>query len=152
MKKNYTEYKCSICDLEAKWQGKDLTLILDHINGDNHDHRYENLRWVCPNCNQQLETTGYKKMRTKQKLKKKYYCVDCGEEISCGATRCQKCHGKQRHTCTRPSKEELRNLISTTSIVKIGAMFGVSDNAIRKWCKSYDLPYKKIDIDNLKQL
>ena len=38
--------------------GKVLTLILDHKNGHNHDDRLENLRWVCPNCNQQLDTTN----------------------------------------------------------------------------------------------
>ena len=48
----YTDYKCSICGQEPFWQGKDLTLILDHINGHNKDDRLENLRWVCPNCNQ----------------------------------------------------------------------------------------------------
>jgi len=48
-----------------EWQNKPLTLILDHINGNNKDHRLENLRWVCPNCNQQLETTGFKSIRTK---------------------------------------------------------------------------------------
>ena len=41
------------------WQGKPLTLILDHKNGNNRDNRLENLHWVCPNCNQQLPTTGY---------------------------------------------------------------------------------------------
>lgn len=56
----YTEYKCSICGLEPFWNGKTLTLILDHINGKNHDDRLENLRWVCPNCNQQLDTTNGK--------------------------------------------------------------------------------------------
>jgi len=61
---NYTEYKCSICGQEPIWQGKELTLILDHINGINNDDKLENLRWVCPNCNQQLETTGFKEMRT----------------------------------------------------------------------------------------
>lgn len=58
-KGNYTEYKCSICNMEPVWQGKPLTLILDHINGKNTDDRLENLRWVCPNCNQQLSTTGF---------------------------------------------------------------------------------------------
>ena len=59
-------YQCSICGLEPMWQGKALTLILDHINGINNDNRLENLRWVCPNCNQQLDTTGYKEMRVKK--------------------------------------------------------------------------------------
>ena len=45
------EYKCEICGI-VEWQGKPLTLVLDHINGCNNDHRLENLRWVCPNCNQ----------------------------------------------------------------------------------------------------
>ena len=59
--------------------GSLLTLILDHINGSNHDDRLENLRWVCPNCNQQLETTGYKKYRSdlKSSLMKINYCKIC---------------------------------------------------------------------------
>lgn len=60
---NYTEYKCSICGQEPIWQGKELTLILDHINGHNKDDRLENLRWVCPNCNQQLPTTNGKNIK-----------------------------------------------------------------------------------------
>ena len=59
-KGNYTEYKCSICGLLPIWQNKELTLILDHINGLNNDDRLENLRWVCPNCNMQLPTTNGK--------------------------------------------------------------------------------------------
>lgn len=49
-KGNYTEYKCSICGQAPFWNGKALTLTLDHINGINNDDRLENLRWVCPNC------------------------------------------------------------------------------------------------------
>lgn len=62
-KKENIPYKCSICGQEPIWNGKPLIMILDHINGKHVDDRLENLRWVCPNCNYQLETTGYKKMR-----------------------------------------------------------------------------------------
>ena len=62
-KGNYTEYECSICGLEPIWNGKKLTLTLDHINGNNTDDRLENLRWVCPNCDRQLDTFGSKNRR-----------------------------------------------------------------------------------------
>ena len=46
----------------------------------------------------------------------------------------------------RPSIDELKLLVKNKSFVEIGRMFGVSDNAIRKWCKSYKIPYRKKDI------
>ena len=59
-KKENIEYKCKICGLEPFWNGKELSLTLDHINGHNKDNRLENLRWVCPNCDRQLDTFGSK--------------------------------------------------------------------------------------------
>lgn len=55
-KKVFADEQCAICGQKRKWNGKDLTMVLDHINGDNHDNRLENLRWICPNCNSQLPT------------------------------------------------------------------------------------------------
>ena len=49
------EYKCAICGL-TEWNGKPLSLQLDHINGIHDDHRLENLRFLCPNCHSQTET------------------------------------------------------------------------------------------------
>lgn len=54
----YTPYICDICGQEPFWNGKPMILILDHKNGKNHDDRLENLHWVCPNCNYQLDTTN----------------------------------------------------------------------------------------------
>lgn len=33
-----------------------MSLILDHINGNNKDNRLENLRIVCSNCDATLDT------------------------------------------------------------------------------------------------
>ena len=72
-KGEYTKYKCSICGQEPFWNGQELSLILDHINGHNKDDRLENLRWVCPNCNQQLPTTNGKNIK---RLKEEQLGID----------------------------------------------------------------------------
>lgn len=61
LKENLIEYKCSECNVKT-WNGKILSLHLDHINGINNDNRLENLRFLCPNCHSQTETyTGKNK-------------------------------------------------------------------------------------------
>lgn len=145
-KGEYTPYKCSICGQEPVWQGKELTLILDHINGSNHDDRLENLRWVCPNCNQQLDTTNGK---NKKMIEKHYYCIDCGKEISRRSIRCQICSSKAQTIPfeeMKVTREELKEMIRTIPFTQIGAKYGVSDNTIRKWCDKYNLPRKKSEI------
>ena len=57
IKNNLIPYKCAICGC-AEWQGKTLSLELDHINGVNNDNRLENLRFLCPNCHSQTSTYG----------------------------------------------------------------------------------------------
>lgn len=55
IKEGRLEYKCSICGI-SDWMGKKLVLQLDHINGNNSDHRLSNLRFLCPNCHSQTDT------------------------------------------------------------------------------------------------
>ena len=57
IKNNLIPYKCAICGC-TEWQGKTLSLELDHINGINNDNRLENLRFLCPNCHSQTSTYG----------------------------------------------------------------------------------------------
>jgi DNA-directed RNA polymerase subunit RPC12/RpoP len=145
--KENVEYKCSICGQEPFWNGKEMTMILDHINGKNNDDRLENLRWVCPNCNSQLDTTNGKNVKRYKKETNR--CVDCGIEIMEGATRCKACYNnfKKSHPFKDMTRDELKFLIRTYSFVTIGKMYNISDNGIRKRCKKYGLPKTKLDIE-----
>lgn len=82
----------------------------------------------------------------KVKEAKKYYCIDCGIEISKGSIRCEKCYRIQARKTQRPKREQLKQLIRIKSFTQIGKDFNVSDNAIRKWCDAYNLPRKKSEI------
>ena len=44
---------------------------------------------------------------------------------------------KQRKVKNRPSFEELEEMRKTMPMTKIGKMYGVSDNAVRKWIRQY---------------
>jgi len=63
--KNLLQRRCSVCGL-TDWRGAALALILDHINGDPRDHRLENLRLLCPNCNSQTPTFAGRNKRLRR--------------------------------------------------------------------------------------
>ena len=83
------------------------------------------------------------------KTHKVYYCKFCGVEVYQGNDCCKKCSDLQRRMVERPSRKELKNLIRTTPFTQIGAKYGVSDNAIRKWCISENLPSKSTEIKKI---
>lgn len=74
-------------------------------------------------------------------------CKICGSDISKGTVHqlCRECYIKTTRKVERPTKEELNKLLHTHTFVAVGKMFGVSDNAIRKWCKQYNLSSKAKD-------
>lgn len=78
LKKNLLPYKCAICNMDPYWNGKDLKLQLDHINGIRTDHRLENLRLVCPNCHSQTDTFCAK--NKKRKFPSKEEIIDAAME------------------------------------------------------------------------
>ena len=68
------ERRCELCGQDEIWQGRRMSLILDHVNGDRHVHRIENLRIVCPNCNATLDTHCGRSTRLKREPRS---CVRC---------------------------------------------------------------------------
>ena len=48
--------QCQLCGVGRIWRGTALTLHVDHIDGDFHNNRADNLRFLCPNCHSQTAT------------------------------------------------------------------------------------------------
>lgn len=46
---------CSICKT-VEWMGKEVPVVVDHIDGNSENHKVENFRLVCGNCDMQLPT------------------------------------------------------------------------------------------------
>lgn len=150
---NLLDYKCACCGNNGEWNGQKLVLQVDHINGDHNDNRIENLRFLCPNCHSQTKTFAGRNLKPKEKIvpEKTKTCSECGILISDNneSGLCKTCADKKRRTTERPSKEQLAQEIITSSFLAVGRKYGVSDNAIRKWCKAYGLPTKKDELKTL---
>jgi hypothetical protein len=139
------ERRCELCGQGEVWRGRRLSLILDHINGVNDDHRLDNLRIVCPNCAATLEThCGRNVMRTRA-------CATCGREFRPSGSKqrhcSQRCGGLSdasreaqvaSRLVERPPYEQLVAEIAEMGWQAVGRKYGVSDNAVRKWVRWYE--------------
>lgn len=137
-------------DMYHKEIAKKWNLSIEMVQGIN-TGRY----WYQENKNYPLQKNHKKGSQHKIKQedgsylinKEEYRCKICKKPIATkDANFCVKCAQVASRKVVRPSREELKNLIRTTSFVQIGKQFGVSDNAIRKWCDAYNLPRKKDEI------
>lgn len=119
---------------------------------------------VCANCHREIHEglinnlqSSYNEERAEEiqkeldnfKSKTIHYCKGCGKIISSKAIFCIECLAKNNRVAERPSREILKEKIRTVPFTQIGAEYQVSDNTIRKWCDSYNLPRKKSEINKL---
>ena len=141
MRNKLLPYKCNICDINT-WQGQDLTLHLDHINGINNDNRLENLRFLCPNCHS-LTDTYCTKTKLNNKLTKVFNkCIDCQSNITTNAKRCSSCNATAKEKISWPSDKELLQMVNETNYSKVAKILNVSANAIKKRLHSKGLLIK----------
>lgn len=81
------------------------------------------------------ENGGYK-----FKEPKVYTCRICGAQVSEDGRVCKSCAHKGQRRADKPEPLELARLIKENGFTKTGEMFGVSGNAIKKWCDFYKIP------------
>ena len=166
--------KCCICGFN-KWQS---ALEFHHVNPNEKDFsitaenttkaiekQLKELRkciLVCANCHRGIHSNNltipdnwqdFFNEQIAQELinethAKKYYCKICGKEKSKTGVLCAECASKANRRSERPDRNVLKQLIRTTPFVQIGIQYNVSDNAIRKWCVSMNLPSSKKEINN----
>ena len=134
---------CELCGLGELWMGQPISLILDHVNGVHDDNRLANLRIVCPNCAATLPTHCARNLPCPT-------CATCGATFRRRSTRQRYCSLRcwhdsdafraveRRHKVERPTYEQLAADLRELSWVAVGAKYGVSDNAVRKWMRRYE--------------
>jgi len=153
---------CSICGINT-WMNKPVTLQVDHIDGDRHNNLIDNIRLLCPTCHSQTKT--FSGANVKLQFNKKYKSdndfIDVIKESPNARIALMKLglqafggnynrirkiidtHGINFNVSKMPSMTELISHLSDKTMVQIGEIYGVSDNAIRKWLKKYDIPTSK---------
>ena len=137
---------CEMCGQGELWRGTRISLILDHVNGVSDDHRLGNLRVLCPNCAATLDT------HCGRNVHRARTCAVCGASFtpagstqrhcshSCGArSDASRAAHDARRRVERPPYEQVIAEIAATSWSAVGRKYGVSDNAIRKWVRAYEV-------------
>jgi hypothetical protein len=142
--------RCEICGQGERWHGRRIALILDHVNGVSTDNRLENLRIVCPNCAAALDTHCG---RTLRHPLEQLACGRCGRRFMPKTPRqryCSRFCGQRwprrpgvpnlaLRRVERPPYDTLRDEIERFGYSAVGRKYGVSDNAIRKWVRQYQI-------------
>lgn len=138
------------------FEGKQKTLRFKPSNSQNQqnvtwakDYELENILNTLKYSIQETSPTIISATLKEKKIQNK--CSICGKPILKGSVYCTTCIHIAQRTVERPEREELKQMIRNTTFVDIGKKYSVSGNSIKKWCKAYNLPSTKREINTYTQ-
>ena len=127
-------------------------LEVNHKDLNKQNNRADNLEWVTHSQNAYHQYHHYHKEINKDN-NPEYFCIDCGKKLSNKKhIRCRECN--LNYSVFRQAKQNglnrdvLKKLIRKKSFRELGRIYGVADNTIKKWCKYFNLPTHKREINN----
>jgi hypothetical protein len=138
---------CEMCGQGEIWNGRRMSLVLDHINGTSSDNRIWNLRIVCANCAATLDThcgrrvprertcPGRDKVFEPRHMRHRYCSQSCWNIVN--SRRLRGVPQPERRKAERPPYPALLSEIDLLGYSAVGRKYGVSDNAVRKWIRFY---------------
>lgn len=82
-------------------------------------------------------------------IKVTHKCIKCGKGIEYRSKYCADCYKQLRkqHIFDTISREELKHKIRTLPFTEIAREFNTWDKTIKRWCKTYNLPSTKREIN-----
>jgi hypothetical protein len=143
---------CDECGQEPFWNGKPLTLTLEHKNGVWNDNRLDNLQILCGHCHSQTDTFSGRSSHSRNNdvpdfrpTRVQKHCLGCNKEITRSSTYCMNCAAPLRQAELRESGlvieyPEINQLIESVQhfgFVQTAKTLGVTDSALRKHMKKF---------------
>lgn len=131
--------------------------VVHHIDRDRKNNDVENLMIFDSDRSHGLFHSGARILKNGDvwtcKERSNEECPICGKRKFISAKLCRDCYKKEnRKSSNIPSRETLLDLLihKKENFASIGRIFGVSDNAVRKWCVSYGIPRTSREIKKLR--
>ena len=112
----------------------------DEDNSSLQEYNNANI-WVKKKKEQEEESS---EKQQKRKKKPEYFCKNCGKPLKSNCDYCRPC--SQRRVLQRPSAIEIAQKVKEKGFWRGAKDYGVTDNAVRKWCKEYGIPIHTKDL------
>jgi uncharacterized OB-fold protein len=138
--------RCMDPDCGWDWS-RPCKVEVDHENGDPYDHKFGNVRVLCPNCHSMTKTykgrnrgkgRAYRRSNAiTAKANSPAYqireCADCGKRVGYGSEKCRECFNKNRPTVIDwPTTAKLQAMVEASNTSRVSKELGVSYTAVKR--------------------